>query len=106
MNRKSDDLEAGTKAHPRGSFAQQQKLLLEKRTDFGGWRKKPLARVTRNTAQNRRVTPLKWRLIKHAKLTSFEQRRIKNETAPRLRAGSDTGSNVACVPQETAVNVK
>src|SRR6516164_11662581 len=82
-------LRPGPKAHPRGSFAQQQKLLLEKRIDFGGWRKKPLARVTRNTAQNRRVTPLRWRLIKHAKLTSFEQRRIKNETAPRLRAGSD-----------------
>jgi murein L,D-transpeptidase YafK len=106
MNRKSDDLEAGTKSASERQLRAAAKAALRKADRFWRLAQKPLARATRNTAQNRRATPLKWRLIKHAKLTSFEQRRIKNETAPRLRAGSDTGLNVACVPQETAVNVK
>src|SRR6516165_5286151 len=104
MNRKSDDLEAGTKSASERQLRAAAKAALRKADRFWRLAQKASSESYKDTAQNRRVTPLKWQLIKHAKLTSFEQRRIKNETAPRLRAGSDTGSNVACIPQETAVN--
>src|SRR6516165_1666743 len=80
-------LKLGPKLYPRGSFARQQKLHSEKRIDFGGSRKKPPARVTKNTAQNRRWMPPNSPLIKRAKPTSFGQRDMKN-IALRLAARS------------------
>ena len=88
MNGKSDDPKAGTKIVSERQLREAAKAALRKADRFGGSRKKPPARVTKNTAQNRRWMPPNSPLIKRAKPTSFGQRDMKN-IALRLRGEAD-----------------